>query len=299
LPVFERSGDAAGAATSWAVLGGLSWGRCQARHAETAWRRAIDLFRAAGNRWLESEYLAWLSSAPAWGPTPCETALRELEALAEEARGSPSAELDVAASVGTVLMMLGDLDGARARFEACGQRMRELGRTLPLAHSSQQLGLLELLSGRAAEAEAILGPSSRTLEQMGSDALSIISAFHAEALYALGRYDEADDAAVKAAAFEDTSSTTIGLSVQGMVAARRGRFAEAEELAARAIATIDETDFIVDRADARSALAEVFELAGRIEEATAVARDALALYEEKGNVLQAGHARARLDRLTG
>jgi tetratricopeptide (TPR) repeat protein len=134
---------------------------------------------------------------------------------------------------------------------------------------------------------------------MGSDALSIISAFHAEALYALGRYDEADDAAVKAAAFEDTSSTTIGLSVQGMVAARRGRFAEAEELAARAIATIDETDFIVDRADARSALAEVFELAGRIEEATAVARDALALYEEKGNVLQAGHARARLDRLTG
>ena len=60
---------------------------------------------------------------------------------------------------------------------------------------------------------------------------------------------------------------------------------------------IDETDFIIDRGDARIGLAEVLELAGRRDEAIAVARDALDLYEAKGNVLQAGHARARLERL--
>ena len=236
LPLFERAGDAAGAAYSWALIGGTLWGRCRAREAGAAWRRAVDLFNAAGNRWLASEYLGWLSSVAVWGPTPCDVALRDLESLAEEARGTPSSELEVAASVGTVLMMLGDLEGARRRFEASDHGMRELGRALPLAHSSQQLGLLELLSGNPLEAEAILGPASRVLEEMGSDALSIIAAFHAQVLYALGRYDEADDAAMKAIFFDDTSSTTIGLGVRGMVAARRGHLPEAEELARRAIA---------------------------------------------------------------
>ena len=298
LPLFEREGDAAGAGFSWATIGSSLWTRCQARQAQAAWRRAVDLFDAAGNRWFADEYMGWMSSVCVWGPTPCNEALRDLEALAEEARGSPSAELEVAASIGTVLMMLGDLDGARLRFEAWDRGTQELGRRLPLAHGSQQLGLLELLSGNASEAEAILGPSSRVLEEMESDARSIIHAFHAHALYALGRYDEADDAAAKAAAMDDTSASTIGLGVRGMVAARRERYDEAEGLARQAIGAIDDSDFLVDRADARVALAEVLELAGRRDEAIEWARDALALYEEKSNLLQAGHVRARLDRLT-
>jgi tetratricopeptide (TPR) repeat protein len=134
---------------------------------------------------------------------------------------------------------------------------------------------------------------------MGSDATGIIAAMHAQALYALGRYDEAGDAAMKATAVVDTSAITLGLGVRGMVAARRGDLAGAEELARRAIAVIEESDFTVDRADARAALAEVLELAGRFDEAAEAARDALELYEAKGNVLQAGHARTRLDRLIG
>src|SRR5207342_2465409 len=99
----------------------------------------------------------------------------------------------------------------------------------------------------------------RALEAMGSDALKIVSAFHAQALYALDRFEDADVAASKAIT-EDrfgVSETVIGLGVRAMVAARRGSFEEAEGLARRGIDVIDETDFPCDRADARVALAEV------------------------------------------
>ena len=299
LQMFEAAGDAEGAALAWAIIGSVLWNRCRASEAGTAWRRAVDLFDQAGNDWLASEYLGWLSSVWAWGPAPCDEALVALEALAEEARGRPTAELEVATSIGTVLMFLGDLEGARRRFEASDRKMREFGLWLPLAHSSQLAGVLALLSGNAAGAEAILAPAASALEQMGSSALSIIAAFLAQALYALGRFDAADEAALKALAFPDGSATTIALGVRGMVEARRGNVDPAERFARQALEAIEGTDFTIDRADARIALAEVLELAGRGSEAADVTSEAIALYEQKGNVLQARQARERLDRLAG
>src|SRR5206468_2304300 len=51
------------------------------------------------------------------------------------------------------------------------------------------------------------------------------------------------------------------------------------------------------RGDARRDLAEVLRLAGRTQEAADAARSALSLYEQKGNVVMAGRARAVLDEL--
>ena len=67
LPLFEHADDAGGR---------LHMGRDRrhflgpvpALQAGTAWRRAIDLFNAAGNRWLAGVYLGWLSSVSVWGP---------------------------------------------------------------------------------------------------------------------------------------------------------------------------------------------------------------------------------------
>jgi len=299
LPILTDAGDILGEAFAWTVLGDIAWSASRAAEAEPRWRRAADLFRDAGDRFMYGEELGWLSSVGPWGPMHTDEAIRALGALAKEARGIPVAERDISASMGTVLMMRGDLAGARARIEESDRRLRELGRDLPLAHGSQQIGLLELLSGNAAEADRILGEAVGRLQEMGSDAVGIVSAFRAQALYALGRYDEADRAASEAIKRESygIAELVIGLGVQGMVAARRGAFDEAEATARRGIAIVDETDFPSDRADARVALAEVLELAGRTEEAVEAAREALALFEAKGNTLQAGHVRERLTRL--
>ncbi len=138
------------------------------------------------------------------------------------------------------------------------------------------------------------------LVEAGSDAAVTIAGFYAVALYADGRYDDARVAAARATSFTRAwvAELVMGMGVEAMVAARAGSFTSAEEKARRAIAVIDETDFVCDRADARVALAEVLELAGRTQEAATATRDAVELYLAKGSVVQAGPARERLERLS-
>ena len=85
--------------------------------------------------------------------------------------------------------------------------------------------------------------------------------------------------------------------VRSMVAARRGSFEDAERMAREAIAMIDQGDFINDQADARMALAEVLQLAGRVPEAAEAVHQALDRFRAKGNVTQSAIAEARLAEL--
>jgi hypothetical protein len=70
-------------------------------------------------------------------------------------------------------------------------------------------------------------------------------------------------------------------------------------MARQGLALIDEGDFINDQADARMALAEVLELAGRPEVAADAVREALDRYRAKGNLTQIATAEARLADLAG
>ena len=76
--------------------------------------------------------------------------------------------------------------------------------------------------------------------------------------------------------------------------ARRGAFAEAEEFGREAVELAETSDFVPAHGDALADLAEVFELAGRREDAARALEGAVELYEVKGNVLAAGACRARL-----
>ena len=79
--------------------------------------------------------------------------------------------------------------------------------------------------------------------------------------------------------------------------ARRGDLDEAEALAREAVALAAETEFVDLRGDSLLALAEVLRLAGRTDEAAEAMRQALALWEAKGNVIYAERTRALLAEL--
>jgi ATP/maltotriose-dependent transcriptional regulator MalT len=157
-----------------------------------------------------------------------------------------------------------------------------------------------LMAGNAAEAERVLGQGARDLHELGSEqAGRILSSMHAHALYALGRYDEAGRAVAEGwdPQAQDFASNAICASARAMVAARRGASEDAEKMARDAVAMIDQGDFINDQADARMALAEVLQLAGRVPEAAEAVQEALERYRRKGNATQSAMAEARLAEL--
>ncbi len=123
----------------------------------------------------------------------------------------------------------------------------------------------------------------------------------AQALYALGRLDEADACAVRAAelgASDDAITLMLSLQVRAKVCARRGEHAEAEQLAREAMAIGDRTDLIDSQGDAYGDLAEVLVLGGKRAEAERALEQALARYTRKGNLVSAERAQASLDDMT-
>ncbi len=76
--------------------------------------------------------------------------------------------------------------------------------------------------------------------------------------------------------------------------ARRGECQVGEALARQAVALSRDSDYVNFRAPALLALAEVLTLAEKPTEAAPAVEEALALYEEKGNVVMAERARSQL-----
>jgi hypothetical protein len=122
-------------------------------------------------------------------------------------------------------------------------------------------------------------------------ALSTRAADLAEALFRLGRLDEAEAAAATAEAHaqeDDLTVQPLWRGVRAKLLAARG-LAGAEALAREAVALAERTDALGLRAKVRLDLAEV--IADRPDEAAAEAEEAVRLYERKGNAVAAERAR--------
>jgi hypothetical protein len=78
------------------------------------------------------------------------------------------------------------------------------------------------------------------------------------------------------------------------ILARRGRREDAERLAREALDLLEGTDMLERRAYANESLAEVLRLAARRDEAASALAQAIALYEQKGNLVATDRARRSL-----
>jgi tetratricopeptide (TPR) repeat protein len=197
----------------------------------------------------------------------------------------------------------GNFDRARELIARGRAMMRELGLTVLAAGTSHSDGYIGLVSGNPLEAETGLRDGYEELERLGEKAyLSTSAAYLAEALYQQGRLDEAErftQISEETADPSDLASHIGWRSVRGKILARRGRLEEGERLARDACTLAEGTDFLDATADALMHLAEVLELAGRIDEARNAISRAEELYERKGSVVLAERARQRLAALRG
>jgi tetratricopeptide (TPR) repeat protein len=117
-------------------------------------------------------------------------------------------------------------------------------------------------------------------------------------LVELGKNDDAQRALERAreVTIPEDIVDVVGLdALEAVLRARRGELEEGQEFARRALTRVDETDGVGLRLDTRWSAAEVFELAGRSDEAKALLEESVEIAERYGHLVAGERARDRLD----
>jgi class 3 adenylate cyclase/tetratricopeptide (TPR) repeat protein len=269
-------------------------------------------FRAAGERDLHHSTLAGdrrgqtravtaRAIAATYGPEPLPSAIAQCEEALTLAAGNRRSEAIVMSYLAELEALRGSFDRARELCRSARSLLEDAGAGVQANAISGRLGPVELLAGDAAAAEAELTSGYESLSSIGEVYFaSTMAAFLSQALFAQGRYGEADDFSRKAeelAPEDDVWTQAAWRSLRAKMLADRGRPGEAVELAEHAAELLRATDAPVWRADALCDSAYVLEASGRIAEAKVRLEEALALYEQKEAPLPAERTRAWLNRI--
>jgi tetratricopeptide (TPR) repeat protein len=228
--------------------------------------------------------------------------LPRAEALLESARGRKTVEAWALRPVAGFYGMQGRFDEARDLLAQARAIHEELASPVDLRALAFFTGPLEMLAGDPAAAERELRPACEFLQDRGEQGwLSTLAGFLAEALYAQGRIDEARvwvSVGREAATSDDYDAQATWRWVEARLLAQEGKFEEAEALARKAIEFINRCDELNNQALVQLGLVEVYRLAGRNQDAVAALDDAIARFEQKGNVVMTERSRVLRDELS-
>jgi predicted ATPase/class 3 adenylate cyclase/tetratricopeptide (TPR) repeat protein len=286
----EELGDPLTLAQAWNLLGqieGTLLGTLA--QADEAWTQALEYAERANLRAERAESLGWLMMSANFGPLPVEEGIARCKELHDEAVDDPFIQANSCVEQAALEAMRGEFDEARQLIDKGRQRLAELGLTLLVAATAQEANYIEMLAGDPAAGARILRESYDQLEPMGERAyLSTATALLAHALCELGELDEAERfsrVGEESSAPDDVFSQVLWRSARAKIRARRGEVDEAEALARDAVALVEKTDMLNTWGDTLADLAEVLSLAGRPAEATSVLEQAAEHFLRKGNTV--------------
>jgi class 3 adenylate cyclase/tetratricopeptide (TPR) repeat protein len=299
---FSQLGDERGLARAWSLLGLLKGMYARFAEAEEAWSRAAEHAHRAGNRRDALECLSWVPLMVASGPTPADQGIRRCREVFDQAQGDKKVMSSALFSQASFEAGLGRIQAARELLARARALLEEVALPVwsagPLA---QEAGWIELLGGDPAAAERELRRGFEVLSAIGEVSwLSTVAGILAEAVYAHGRYEEAERLtriSEQAAAVDDVYSHVLWRSVQAKVLAREGDTAEALRLAGESAALAETTDFLHLRWHELMSRAETFQLTGRRADAEVAAQAAVRVAEQKGNLVGARLSREMLQHL--
>jgi class 3 adenylate cyclase len=267
---------------------------------ESAQRQADRHLRLAG--WSPSAVPGDIASAAFQGPRPVREVLAACTELIGEFAGHPRSEAMVLCFLGGLKAMLARFDEARndvARSRALYETLGD--RPLLARMCTAMAGQVETLAGDLAAAERTWREGYLLLEELGDVSfLASHAAELADVLYALGRYNEAEELSHisdEHADRDDVYTQVLWRIVRAKAGARLGGRDPAELLAHEAIELASGTDALVIIGRSRLALSEVLRVDARPAEAVAPARAALALFTRKGDVVSARKTRALIREL--
>jgi class 3 adenylate cyclase/tetratricopeptide (TPR) repeat protein len=298
---FTAEGDELGLDRLWRLLALVHWLEARSGDAEKDWLIAVEHADRAGDEQGRADALSWLASSVFEGPTPAHEGIARCEGIRRDLRGNRRAEAFVLQPLAGLWAMRGEFGRARELLAESNAMMAELGVTMYTAVPYHE-AFVALLAGDPAEAEASLRAGYERLREMGEKALHAdTAAMLARAVYAQGRLDEALELTREAeeeADPDDRSAQFAWRAIRAEILAHHGAFAEADRIAAEAVALVEGTDWLTDHADVLIARSEVLAASGQHSAADATVREALELYERKGNSVAAARARKHSQRRT-
>jgi class 3 adenylate cyclase/tetratricopeptide (TPR) repeat protein len=301
LAVFQDRDDDLGMCRAWGLKASIAWIHGQGARADEAWQKAAEHAAHAGETRELFEILDWRATAAVVGPTPVDEAIELCLDIRGKVAGSPVAVAETVHPLATLYAMRGEFDVARELLQEGNAILQELGGIYSAAISHHE-SFVEMLAGRPDVAAERLRRAYARLEEMGGrDLLATTAAMLAQALLAQDRPEEAlhfCEVSRKAAAPEDLWSQVDGAGAYAKILARRGGEGEAETLAREAVELAASTDFLTLRGAAFLDLAEVLEVGGQAAGAVDALSAGLELYEQKGDLVSAKRARARLDQVS-
>ena len=293
LPVFEAAGDELALRIAYRALGSVANMRAQMDQMAAAYAQAEAHAAPAGGTAL----VGYQGHARFHGSTPATELLAWLdEQDPREQRTYYLRTFRLAA-----LAMLGRFDEARALLDELRAELIERGVTGVLAAVQGYAMAIETFAGDPVAAVAAGEAGCRMLEELGnSSELSTEAASLARAYCDLGRLDEAERWAVRAAELgssDDAATQMLWRDARAIVLARRGKHAEAERLAREAVEIGEQTEALNAQADTYADLGEVLTRAGGRDEAAKALEQALDRYERKKNLAMVAQVKPKLDAL--
>jgi class 3 adenylate cyclase/tetratricopeptide (TPR) repeat protein len=285
IAVFAELGDELGLAQAWRHLAIALTYRCRYGEALDAAERALEFARLTSGTREESRVADLLCDALLHGPVPVPRAVARAQDMLRSAGDNQLLRANLTAALAELEAMQCKFDAARALCVQAQETYKELGLRLGLAGLTQVAGIVELLAGDHAAAEASLRDGYALLAELAGWR-SYHEVLLAEAVYAQGRFDEASELLDSAAALgegHELTAQVLWRALKAPLLARDGHEEEALAAIDDAIARVDETDSLNLRARAHAARADVLHAAGRTHDAEKSAATALHLFRLKGN----------------
>jgi class 3 adenylate cyclase/tetratricopeptide (TPR) repeat protein len=300
MRVLESHDDEAGIALAWRSIASVHMKAGRYEEAASAAEETMVHAERAGDERLVLRGIAVIASMSALGPTRADEAIERSERVAVRARGDRRTEAMVAGSLAPMYAMRGSFDQARELYRRERDLLLELGPSIPASSTSIEGARVEVLAGNLDVAEQELRRDYAELLALGEMGLrATVAAMLARVLLLRGDLARATDystIAMDLAEEDDLDAQVRSQLVQArlLAAARDDR---AIELAERAVRQSKEMSDLSLRGEALEDLAQVIETLQGTEEAEPPLREALTLFEEKGDLVSSQRVRALLDRV--
>jgi predicted ATPase/class 3 adenylate cyclase len=299
---LDRAGDHGGLARGWRFLT-LAYGTAgmleEASEAAEQYGRHASL---AGDDRLAARGASAFATVALHGPVPVTEVIIKCDELLANVSADRTSQSVILLVLGVLHAMDGSFDRARELCQRARSTLRELGLSVTSQSTSIEASRVEMLADEPAAAERLLRADFEALDATGEKYFrSTIAGQLAQALYAQDRLDESDRFAAiaeKLSAEDDIWSHALWRGVRAKLLARAGRRDEALAVLADADRRTDGSDDIEVVADLRADAAEVARVLDGPQTAGPPLREALELYERKGDRVAADRTQARLDEIS-